>query len=64
MRTRKEILLWAGAVLIGGLLMAGCAEVVQMGTTVGELMGSISSEVKEVIDAVHLYAQICREFLQ
>ena len=30
--------------------MAGCAEVVQMGTTVGEQMGTISSEDKEVID--------------
>ena len=50
MRIRKEILLWGAAVLIGGLLLTGCAEVVQMGTTIGEQMGTFSSKDKEAID--------------
>jgi len=50
MRIRREFFLWADTMLIAVFLLAGCAEVVQMGTTIGEQVGSISSEDKEQID--------------
>jgi len=50
MRIRREFFLWADTMLIVVVLLTGCAEVVQMGTTVGQQMGTISSEDKERFD--------------
>ena len=46
----KEISFREGGILLSLVLLAGCAEVVQMGTSVGDGMGKISKEDKEAID--------------
>jgi len=47
---KKGIFLWMALGLIPLVLLAGCAEVVQMGTAVGAGMGKISKEDKEALD--------------
>lgn len=47
---RKKYLLGMGGILLSLVLLAGCAEVVQMGTSLGAGMGKISKEDKEAID--------------
>jgi predicted Zn-dependent protease len=47
---RKRFLLGMAAGLLAQVFLAGCAELVQMGTAVGEEMGQISKEDKASID--------------
>jgi predicted Zn-dependent protease len=47
---KKRLFLMVSMALWVPFILAGCAEVVQMGTTVGQGMGKISKEDKEAID--------------
>jgi predicted Zn-dependent protease len=47
---KKRLLFWIVAGLLAQGFLAGCAEIVQMGTTIGEEMGAISKEDKESVD--------------
>ncbi len=52
---KKGFLLTAAVVLLAPAFLSGCAEVVQMGTAIGQGTGAISQQDKEAIDrlAVH-----------
>ena len=54
MSKRREFYFWVAAILITPVLLLGCAEVAQVGTTVGQQMGAISKEDKERIDRLAL----------
>jgi predicted Zn-dependent protease len=47
---KKGLFLIVSMLLCATLILTGCAEVVQMGTTVGQGMGKISKEDKEALD--------------
>jgi predicted Zn-dependent protease len=47
---KKSFLFWIAVGLLAQVFLAACAEIVQMGTTIGEEMGQISKQDKESID--------------
>jgi len=51
---RRGLFSWMTVVLVMQVILAGCAEVVSVGTTVGQQMGQISKEDKEKIDRMAL----------
>jgi len=51
---RRRLFFWVTVVLVMQVILAGCAEVVSVGTTVGQQMGQISKEDKEKIDRMAL----------
>jgi beta-barrel assembly-enhancing protease len=51
---RRGLFSWVTVVLVMQVILAGCAEVVSVGTTVGQQMGQISKEDKEKIDRMAL----------
>ena len=51
---RRGLFSWVTVVLVMQVILAGCAEVVSVGTTVGRQMGQISKEDKQKIDRMAL----------
>jgi predicted Zn-dependent protease len=54
---RRGLFPWLTVVLILQVILAGCAEVVSVGTTVGQQMGQISKEDKEKFDRMALESE-------
>ncbi|MGD0626643.1 MAG: M48 family metalloprotease [Thermodesulfobacteriota bacterium] len=51
---KSRLFFWAAMVLVIPVILAGCTEVVKVGTSVGQEMGAISKEDKEKIDRMAL----------
>ena len=51
---KSRIFVWGAMFLVIAAILAGCAEVVKVGTSVGQEMGTISKEDKEKIDRMAL----------